>query len=98
MRQHQPRHFSGPLRLGSSIRVGCDDKIALATDQLKPRAPARFSSVAGAEDEWVIVGNCWGTTALRRSELTEFQRGTRFFVAWGLGTSVLLILALVLFG
>lgn len=51
-----------------------------------------------AADDWVIVGNCWALTPLRRSELENFQRGFRDVLAWGLGFSVLAIVAVMMFG
>lgn len=103
MRQHQPLlraqqvNIARRFGLKAAPSASSDDKIAVAADQLKPSAPSRLTSAA-AEDEWVIVGSCWGTTVVPRSELIEFQRGNRDFIAWGLGISALLILALVLFG
>lgn len=67
------------------------------TGQVDPNGASRPESTA-AEDWWVIVGNCWATTFLRRSELTEFQRGYRDVIAWGTGISALIALAALLFG
>jgi len=51
-----------------------------------------------AADDWVIVGDCWAPTALRQSELKEFQRGIRDVLAWGLGFSALAIMAVMILG
>lgn len=103
MRQHQSLlraqqvNIARRFGLEAAQAASSDDKIAVAADQLKPSAPSRLTSAA-AEDEWVIVGNCWGTTVLPRSELKEFQRGNRDFIAWGVGISALIFLAAMLFG
>lgn len=74
-----------------------DDKLVAESGQVDPSDASRPESTA-AEDRWVIVGNCWGPTFLRRSEFKEFQRGYRDVIAWGTGICALFFLAALVFG
>lgn len=73
-----------------------DNTLTAVNDRPQPSDPSRRMSDA-PEDEWVIVGSCWGTTFLRRSELKEFQRGNRDFIVWGICIVALMFLAGLLF-
>ncbi|NDZ12717.1 hypothetical protein C7T35_10175 [Variovorax sp. WS11] len=55
------------------------------------RAPIRN------EEEWVIVGNCFGPIAIPKSEVDAFYRGSRVFLVWGLVAAVLLASVVALF-
>lgn len=93
------QQFNTARRFGvnEALSPSKDEKIAVTVDQLRPSAPSRIKS-AEAEDEWVIVGSCWGTTVLLRSELPEYQRGHRAFIGWGVGIAALFFLAAMQFG
>lgn len=101
---HQQQSLLRPQQVSSAGRSGpeavpaasSDEQTTVSPDELKPSASS--SDTSGKAEDWAIVGNCLGTTVLPRSELKEFQRGSRDFIAWGVAISALVFLAAMLFG